>query len=478
MKEPGSGLEDLFARLGEAQDRALTAAPIMPSELAAGVVPRSMARRRWIAWISFAAVAAAAGAIVLVVRPRTAIAPTVATTATTTTTLTATGRDGAVPAQTALAAGNSELPLRFSNGSTAIFHPGSTGRLLRLHETGAEVELIAGRVEASIFHGVDTRWVFRAGPFAVRVTGTRFDVEWSPQARKLVVSLRQGGVTVDGAVLGAGVPLRAGQRLAVTLNRDDTGSVRTEALDEPLTQVAEASRADESPTMRHEGHDAWGAAGFAGRGSSRGARDPLRVPNSNLGAVGFAGRGPSRGARDPLRVPNSNDWMRLADRGAQAEAWQAARRIGVDDLRRRLDPVQLLALADVARYVGARAEARSIFLTLVRRFPRHRLASDAVFSLGRLAFEAGDPATATAWFGRYQDQWPTGALASEATGRLIEAAVARHDDEDARKVAQSYLDRAPAGPYAALARQVLASPTKPSGEPPDDTTAAGVGSRR
>jgi transmembrane sensor len=449
MKEPGSGLEDLFARLGEAQDRALTAAPIRPPDLAAGVVVRSTARRRWIAWTSFAAVALAAGAAVLVLRPRTAVAPTGVTIPKAT--LTASGRDGAVPVQTTLTAGNSELPLRFSNGSTAIFHPGSTGRLLRLHETGAEVELIAGRVDASIFHGVDTRWVFRAGPFAVRVTGTRFDIEWSPQARKLVVSLRQGGVTVDGAVLGAGVPLRAGQRLAVTLNHDDTGSVRTEALDEPLTVAAEASPAAPTPPMRHEDH-AWGAAGFAGRGPSRGARDTLRVPG--------------------------DDWMTLADRGAQAEAWQAARRIGVDDLRRRLDPVQLLALADVARYVGARAEARSIFLTLVRRFPRHRLASDAVFSLGRLAFEAGDPATATAWFARYQDQWPTGALASEATGRLIEAAVARHDDGDARKVAQSYLDRAPAGPYAALARQVLASPAKPSGDPPDDTTAAGVGSRR
>ena len=443
MNERGKGLDDLFARLGEAQDRALTAAPVMPPELAAGPWARRAVRRRLIAWTSFAALGLAAGAALMIVRARTTVAPS-ATAVVATATLTATGRDGVVPTQTVLAAGNSELPLRFSNGSTAIFRPGSTGRLLRLHDAGAEVELIAGRLEASIFHGVDTRWVFRAGPFAVRVTGTRFDVEWSPQARKLVVALRQGGVTVDGAVLGAGVPLRAGQRLAVTLNGDDTGSVRTEALDEAYGEA------------HGDAHDEALA--------NAPIETPAEAPTPDRAAV----KGPDV------------TWMTLADRGAQAEAWQAARRAGIDDLRRRLDPVQLLALADVARYVGARAEARSIFLTLVRRFPRHRLAGDAVFSLGRLAFESGDPVTATAWFARYQDQWPTGALASEATGRLIEAAVARHDDQGARTSAEAYLDRAPGGPYAALARQVLAVPTaaKLSGEAPDDTTGAGVGTRR
>jgi hypothetical protein len=36
-----------------------------------------------------------------------------------------------------------------------------------------------------------------------------------------------------------------------------------------------------------------------------GAREALRVPHESAwGAAGVAGRGPSRGARDPLRVPH------------------------------------------------------------------------------------------------------------------------------------------------------------------------------
>jgi transmembrane sensor len=431
MKEPGREMDKLFARLGEAQDRALAATP--PARLAtARAVPPVRSLRRPVA-VALASLTVAAAVAVVVLGARKARSPEAqavatgsaavgttvgragtAATSAATPTLTATGLGRPVPMRTMLSAADSELPLQFSNGSIATFRRGSTGRLLGLDEAGAEIELVAGGVDASIFHGVGARWVFRAGPFAIRVTGTRFEVAWSPVTRRLVVSLRQGGVTVDGAVLGAGVPLRAGQRLAVTLGPDNsTGSVQTEAL--PETESAPGAR----------------------------------VAAGNRGVGGEAREG-----------DGDNDWMALADRGAQAEAWRAARRLGIDQLSRRLEPARLLSLADVARYAGARSDARALFLALVTRFPRHRLASDAVFSLGRLAFEAGDPAAATSWFARYQTQWPAGALASEATGRLIEAALARHDDTAARAAAQSYLDRAPAGPYATLARQLLTAPPR------------------
>jgi transmembrane sensor len=427
MSTPGepskSELHDLFARLGRAQDRALMTAPAATPPVAARRGPR---RRFARAAAVVTALTVAATTSVLIVRSRTS-GPQAASTRALLTAHAGAGEPLAIEAM--VAAGDSELPLRFSDGSMALFHPGSTGRLVHLQDTGAEVELIAGRIEASIIHGQGAHWVFRAGPFAVRVTGTRFDIEWSPATRRLVVSLRQGGVTVDGAILGAGVPLRAGQRLVVALGEGadglPEGSVRTEAL--PVAPPPSVS------------------------GDSV-------VETSDRSA---SARAVSASARAGHRADGreADDWMTLADRGAQAEAWQAARRIGVEDLRQRLDPTRLLALADVARYAGARTEAREIFLALVTRFPRHRLTSDAVFSLGRLAFEAGDPAAATSWFARYQSQWPQGALASEATGRLIEAAVARQDDAGAKSAAQRYLDRAPQGSYAPLARQILAPPS-------------------
>lgn len=431
MKAPRAGLDDLFARLAEAQDRVTAAAP--PLSLRAA--PAAPARR--VGWkVASAAIATLAAGAAAILAWHGPLSPQGASPqGTSPLTATASGqRPGPISLQTMVAAGDNALPLRFSDGSIATLRPGSTGRLLRLEDRGAEVELMAGRIEAAIVHGQGARWLFRAGPFAVHVTGTRFDVDWSPITRRLVVVLREGGVTVAGAVLGAGLPLRAGQRLAVVLDAEGPGgSVRTEALPgAPETMPGIAQTPVPSPP--------WPSPASAAAGP------PLRP----------AAPGPRRSHSPDL--DHAEDWLTLADRGAQADAWQAARRIGVDDLRRRLAPAQLLALADVARYAGARDDARDIFLTLVTRFPQHRLASDAVFSLGRLAFEAGDAAAATTWFARYQRQWPEGALASEATGRLIEAAVARHDPAFARAAAQSYLDQAPRGPYAALAHQILSQP--------------------
>ena len=90
-----------------------------------------------------------------------------------------------------------------------------------------------------------------------------------------------------------------------------------------------------------------------------------------------------------------------------------------------------------------------------RRFPRDPLAADAVFSLGRLAFESEQSDRAARWFRRYVDDWPHGPLADQAVGRLVECAIHMHDAEAARGAARAYLARAPRGPHAQLARQIL-----------------------
>ena len=109
----------------------------------------------------------------------------------------------------------------------------------------------------------------------------------------------------------------------------------------------------------------------------------------------------------------------------------------------------------MARYAGARARAREAFEALVTRFPRDPLAADAVFSLGRLAFESDQSDLAARWFRRYVDDWPHGPLADQAVGRLVECAIHMHDTEAARGAARAYLARAPGGPHARLARQIL-----------------------
>ena len=71
---------------------------------------------------------------------------------------------------------HSDLPLQFSDGSSLTFRAGSSGRMHRLGAGGAEVVLDSGRLEAHVIHSDQTLWLVHAGPYRVRVTGTRFAV--------------------------------------------------------------------------------------------------------------------------------------------------------------------------------------------------------------------------------------------------------------------------------------------------------------
>ncbi|HET6150251.1 MAG TPA: tetratricopeptide repeat protein [Polyangia bacterium] len=346
----------------------------------------------------------------------------------------------------------SDLPLQFSDGSNLTFHAGSSGRMQRLGDDGAEVFLGNGRLEAHVVHADRTLWLVHAGPYRVRVTGTRFSVVWA--AGWLDVALFEGSVMIDGAVLGAGVPLRAGQRLTV-----DRGTVRTEALTNAATLIAATparaiAATPAEPTVPGEAPPAAGVAAGAPTVAAAGAPAPPApaAPPATASAV----LAPSAGELAVLRSRASDgDWYTLAKQSAYVESFAAAKRAGWTRLCHRLDAHRLLALGDVARYAGVRGRARQAFEALVTRFPRSPLAADASFSLGRLAFEADQSDRAARWFRRYVADWPHGPLADQAVGRLVECALRTHDAEAARGAARAYLTRAPGGPHARLARQVL-----------------------
>lgn len=386
-------------------------------------------------------------------------------------------RGEAIPSLVADA--RSDLPLRFSDGSTVTFRAGSSGQLQKLNSAGAELVLARGTLQAHVIHAATTVWILHAGPYRVRVTGTRFGLSW--RAERLDLSLYEGSVVVDGAVLGSGVPVHAGQRLTVA-----SGVVRIEPLGGAAGVVALAT-----PTER-ESDDREART----TGAARPVVEPLPRTASDVGrdlpgpataveaaddvAPGLAPpravrthaaglRGAHHGRRLASRAGGDaaldDEWLALADRGAYPEALVAAKRIGWTSLCRRLDARRLLMLADVARYSGAPAPAHSAFQALVKRFPDDRLAADAVFSLGRLAFEKGRPAEAARWFHRYVSDWPRGPLAEQAAGRLLESTIRLQDPDATRSAARAYLARAPHGAQAALARGVLADATDGSPAP-------------
>ena len=481
----------LWQHLAASQDTALAAEPgavgpervVRDGRTLTSRFQLGRPRPRLRAWpIAVGAAAAVAGVflVVSVVSHRPALRVQVADDAVT----------GGAPRQpTSISTGSSlipsphkDLPLQFSDGSTVTFRAGSSGRMLRLDATGADVLLERGTLQAHVIHADRTAWQLHAGPFRVRVTGTRFGLSW--RADKLDLALYEGSVIVDGDVLGAGVPVTTGHRLTVA-----SGVVRIEpladvsssdklpagggraasergsaaevlALDAPAKDrdLERASGSARLPLGRELAADEASAepqptAGAEHRRSSRAAashhrRHKLRGAH---GKTALADAGASSAADDA--------WLALADKGAYPEALAAAQRIGWSSLCLRLDAHRLLTLADVARYSNARGPARQAFEALVKRFPDDRLAADAVFSLGRLAFEGGNPPVAARWFRRYVTDWPNGPLAEQAAGRLVETTIRMEDSEAARGAARAYLARAPHGAQAALARGVLAEPS-------------------
>jgi len=358
----------------------------------------------------------------------------------------------------------SDLPLRFSDGSTVTFRAGSSGQLQKLNSAGAELVLARGTLQAHVIHAATTSWILHAGPYRVRVTGTRFGLSW--RSERLDLSLYEGSVVVDGAVLGAGVPVRAGQRLTVAagvVRIEPLGGSATVALASPDAQDGVARQAGAAPPVVEPlpvPAAEVPAAASTGEQVNEDAPGLAPVPPHAVRAAAAGVRGAQHGrslaARSAGYAGRDEEWLVLADRGAYPEALQAAKRSGWTSLCRRLDARRLLILADVARYAGAPALAHRAFQGLVKRFPDDRLAADAVFSLGRLAFERGQPGEAARWFRRYVSDWPRGPLAEQAAGRLLESTIRLQDPDATHAAARAYLARAPHGAQAALARGVLA----------------------
>jgi len=156
-------------------------------------------------------------------------------------------------------------------------------------------------------------------------------------------------------------------------------------------------------------------------------------------------------------APQDPRWRALAARGRYAEAWLAAERAGWSQICGTANAVDLLALADAARLSEQTPRAMEALLALRQRFPGSNSAATGAFLLGRLAFEKrGAYADAARWFATYLDERPRGPLMGDAVGRLMEARHRAGDRVAARRDAERYLQRFPAGPYAGTARVILA----------------------
>src|SRR6185436_2820480 len=152
----------------------------------------------------------------------------------------------------------------------------------------------------------------------------------------------------------------------------------------------------------------------------------------------------------PRSAPRNESWSERVLAGEFPAVLREARRRGIEEVLRREDAPDLMALAEASRYSGVTPLARRALSTVRARFPGSLQAHKAAFLLGRMAEDGdGDLAGALAWYSRYLEDAPGGKMT--ATLRLSGQA-------RARPLAEEYLRRFPTGSYASPARAILSPP--------------------
>jgi transmembrane sensor len=329
------------------------------------------------------------------------------------------------------------VAMRFSDGTRVEVAPNSRARIAELNATGAHLMLENGLAHVHVKHRPNATFRVSAGPFAIKVTGTRFDVRWTPEQDAFELDLHEGRVELSGCVFGQSYELSAGQRAIASCRRGrlNVGSA-SELADKSVT-APEPAAATKSPAM--PGH----AAAIAP------VLTPAATPAPDVSARSRAQAGRSRTSRSPAALPR---WQVFAQAGRYADALDAVRNSGFATECRRANAAQLLLLSDLARYGRDHADAAFALRLVRQRFPGTRQAARAAFGLGRLdSDQDGSHAEAAGWFRTYLREQPGGSLAREASGRLLEATLRTGDTAGARELASQYLREYPTGPHAPLA---------------------------
>jgi transmembrane sensor len=267
----------------------------------------------------------------------------------------------------------------FSDGSSLVLRSSGRLRVSNADSRGATLLLERGRLDASIRHRPSSRWRVDVGPYAVQVTGTRFDVTWEPDNGDFALALLDGQVAIRGPGISAPITLEVGQLFRA--NQTGSYTVKTQA------QVAPASLAVGSP-----------------------GRKPA-APPSDVGQ-GASTEGPERAAGPSAPNRPACDFAGPVSKGQFEATLSRARRLGIGTALAECPPRGLFALADAARYVGKLELAKSALLAIRKRSPGDT--SKAAFFLGRLEEARGNLDLALDWYAQAMEGDPEPHFAQEA----------------------------------------------------------------
>jgi TolA-binding protein len=318
--------------------------------------------------------------------------------------------------------------LTFSDGSEVLLNADTRAQVSQITRERADLRLNQGHIFASIHKGSGMTWTIAVGPYAVRVVGTQFSVDWQRQSHTLKVAVKEGRVRVSGGDLaGEGVALDAGTALErqYETSEDAPAPPRAQLLPEHSDVVQAPS--DEHALGRSEPAVLNDAA----------ARVEPSVPQAvQSNAASFVG---------------------LANKGKYREAMELAEKQGFEKLSATLPENDLVTLANAARFSGNGARAREALLRLRQRFPGRPAAELGALYLARVAEDLEHrPSEAARWLRVFLQESPAGDLAAGARANLMSVLLALGDSAGARAVAEDYVRYHPSGPHLAQARALLA----------------------
>jgi TolA-binding protein len=320
--------------------------------------------------------------------------------------------------------------VRFSDGSRLSAAPGARVRVEETERQGARILVEKGALSASVQHRAESNWRFGAGPYEVRVTGTKFRLAWDPERAEIDLRLDEGSVEVESPMGPKRVEVRAGQRFHSSARE---GFVHVEnvapAVSAPPASAVAAPSAE--PT----------AAGVLPREAEPSSPDESRP----------------RAASPVAAQPHDEPWPELARRGQFGAVVAQAKARGVDACLTSSSAADLRALADAARYGGDAILAERSLEALRTRFAGSTNGRAAAFLLGRTHESRGDLTGAGRWYRVYLKESPSSELAADALAGLMRVASSASRRAEAKALAEEYLGKYPNGVDAGLARK-LAGP--------------------
>lgn len=315
------------------------------------------------------------------------------------------------------------LAVRFSDGTHLQVQPSTRARVVDIDRHGAQIALETGAIHAEVVHTNRSLWRIIAGPFTIRVTGTRFDVDWDSASEQFAIAVREGSVAVSGSIVDVERAVVAGQilRVAVAQRR--------------LEWIAQEQDGAESAREALPSHPEQPAP----------VVQPARTVSPSSESV----------SEPTVKDKGTVSWRVFAHRGDLRGAFAAAEAAGFGNECSSASPSELLVLGDGARLSNRPDRAVEALTTLRRRFPRDPRRAAAAFALGKVAFDQTHSyREASEWFGTSRVEQPDGPLAREAAGRRIESLRNAGDLDGARAAAREYLGRYPDGPHAGIARML------------------------